>query len=300
MARVPRFLGVVLKVALAAVALLVVLVVAATLNAPGRHGLEGADDREEAWKRGTPLRELADRAGVRFGSAVMVRDLRRDGAYAPVLAREFNSMTPFVEMTWGSIHPERDRFDFAMADELVAFAEAHDMRVRGHTLVYGQVVDPPNPEYLTATTDPEVLSALMEEHVRTVAGHYAGRVEAWDVVNEPLVPFGDMSKGDGLAEHVFSRLLGPGYIAEALHLAREADPDAQLFLNEFGALLPGPKQDRYYRLTKDLRPRARRWTPWASRGTSFPSSARRTRLASRSKRRSGVSPPSASLSRSPS
>jgi endo-1,4-beta-xylanase len=73
------------------------------------------------------------------------------------------------------------------------------------------------------------------------------------VVNEPLPPFGDPSRGDGLAPHVFSRTLGPGYIAEALRLAREADPDAQLFLNEFGVLEPGARQERYFRLVHELR-----------------------------------------------
>jgi len=92
----------------------------------------------------------------------------------------------------------------------------------------------------------------MAEHVRTVAGRYAGRVQSWDVVNEPLRPFGDPSEGDGLAQHVFSRLLGPGFISEALRLARQADPKAQLFVNEFGVLAPGPRQDRYFRLVKDL------------------------------------------------
>jgi endo-1,4-beta-xylanase len=155
-------------------------------------------------------------------------------------------------MKWGTVHPEPGRYDFDTADELVALAEAHGMRVRGHTLVYGQVVDPPNPEYLSQMTDAAALRALMAEHIRTVAGRYAGRIDAWDVVNEPIIAFGDPTEGTGLSQHVFTRILGPGYIAEALHLAREADPDAQLFLNEFGALVPGPKQERYYRLVKEL------------------------------------------------
>jgi endo-1,4-beta-xylanase len=252
MPRLPRFLRILLKVVLAIVALIVVFIGVTALTAPGRSGLDGAEERAEAWKQGARLRDLADRVGVRFGSAVMVRDIRADPEYAPVLVREFNSVTPFVEMKWGNIHPEGDRYDFEEADELVALAEAHGMRVRGHTLVYGQCVDPPNPEYLLAITDPEALRAEMKEHIQKVAGRYAGRIEAWDVVNEPLLAFGDMSKGNGLSQHVFSRVLGPGYIAEALRMAREVDPDAQLFLNEFGALTPGPKQERYYRLVKDL------------------------------------------------
>ena len=252
MSRLWRIVRMLAKLALLIVAFVVVIFVGSIYTAPGRGGLEGADDRARIWDQAPPLRELADRVGVRFGSAVMARDMRADPAYSPVLAREFNSLTPFVEMKWGTLHPEPDRYDFTMADELVAFAEAHDMRVRGHTLVYGQCVDPPNPEYLGETTDPDALRTLMTDHVRTVAGRYAGRIEAWDVVNEPLLAFGDLTQGDGLSQHVFSRVLGPGYIAEALHLARQADPDAQLFLNEFGALTPGPKQDRYFQLVAEL------------------------------------------------
>ena len=241
------------KTALACACIAAAFVAVTVLTAPGRYGLHGAEAREQRWRGQPSLRQLADRLGIRFGSAVMVRDMRRDPRYSPLLAREFNSVTPFVEMKWGTIHPAPDRYDFSQADDLVAFAVGHGMRVRGHALVYGQVVDPPNPEYVTQATDPGALRKLMAAHIQTVARRYAGQVQSWDVVNEPLVPFGDPRKGDGLAQHVFSRLLGPGYIAEALHLAREADPTAQLFLNEFGVLSAGPKQDRYFRLVEDLR-----------------------------------------------
>jgi endo-1,4-beta-xylanase len=224
-----------------------------SLTAPGRRGLGGAEQRAQAWHSLPPLRELADRAGVRFGSAVMVRDMRRDPRYSPLLAREFNSVTPFVEMKWGTIHPERDRYDFGQADELVSFATTHRMRVRGHALIYGQVIDPPNPEYLSRTTDPAALRGLMADHIQAVMRRYAGRVTAWDVVNEPLAWKADSANEGGLAQHVFSRALGPGYIAEALQLARQADPAAQLFINEFGTLEPGPRQERCFRLVEELR-----------------------------------------------
>ena len=127
----------VVSVLAGAVALLLLAFVGLTaLTAPGRRGLAGAQQRANAWQGLPPLRELADRAGIRFGSAVMVRDMRGDPRYSPLLAREFNSVTPFVEMKWGTIHPERDRYDFTQADELVDFAVRHRMRVRGHALVY--------------------------------------------------------------------------------------------------------------------------------------------------------------------
>jgi endo-1,4-beta-xylanase len=248
--RILRWLG---WTTLVLVVVVAVVVVATTLTAPGRDGLPGAAQRAREWEGQPPLRALADRIGVRFGSAVMSSDLRNDPQYGPVLAREFNSLTPFVEMKWGTIHPEPRRYDFTQADELVGFATAHGMRVRGHTLVYGHVVDPPNPAYLSETTEPAALRAMMADHIRTVAGRYRGRVSAWDVVNEPLRPFGDPLKGGGLSDNVFTKALGPGYIAEALRLARETDPGAQLFINDFGVLEAGPKQDRYFRLVKELR-----------------------------------------------
>ena len=115
------------------------------------------------------------------------------------------------------------------------------------------LVKPVSQTDLSETTERAALRAMMADHIRTVAGRYRGRVSAWDVVNEPLRSFGDPSKSDGLSDNVFTRILGPGYIAEALRLARETDPGAQLFINDFGVLNAGAKQDRYFRLVRELR-----------------------------------------------
>jgi len=254
MSRIRRVLRLLMLAALALAALVAIFVAATVATTPGRRALAGAEERANVWRQQPPLRELADRLGVRFGSAVMASDLRDDPQYGPVLGREFNSLTPFVEMKWGTIHPEADRYDFTLADQLVAFASAHRMRVRGHALVYGQAADPPNPDYLLKITDPAALRAMMAAHIRTLMARYRGRVDAWDVVNEPLPTFGDPIRSkDGLAQHVFSKLLGAGYIAEALRLARDADPGARLFINEQGTLEPGPRQDAYFRLVRELR-----------------------------------------------
>ena len=239
--------------ALAIVVIVAVVVGSTVLTTPGRNGLSGAAERAREWRAREPLRELADAAGVRFGSAVMATDLRNDPQYGPVLAREFNSLTPFVEMKWGTVHPEPERYDFAQADALVDFAAEHRMRVRGHTLVYGRVVDPPNPKYLSEMTDPAALGAMMADHIRTVVGRYRGRVDAWDVVNEPLQAFGMSAQVDSRSDNVFTRVLGSGYVEEAFRLARAADRSAQLFINEFGVLDPGAKQERYFQLVKALR-----------------------------------------------
>ena len=198
------------------------------------------------------LRDLAAEHGLSIGSAAHDDHISDDPEYGVVLGREFDSLTPYTAMKWGQIHPEPDRYDFTGADALADFAAAKRMRVRGHTLVWGGAADPPNPGYVNNASSPAELRALMADHIQNVMGRYRGRVDRWDVVNEPLTLFGESGETDGLRDHVFLQQLGAGYIAEALALAHAADPAARLFVNDFFVLKPGPKQDRYFRLVRDL------------------------------------------------
>lgn len=207
----------------------------------------------DAGSGGATLRDAAARSGFSIGTAAHDQYLASadEPRYGEVLAREFDSITPYTAMKWGRIHPEPDRYDFSGADAIVDFAQAHGMRVRGHTLVWGGAADPPNPDYVSQV-DAEALRAMTADHIRTVMGRYRGRVTRWDVVNEPLTAFGEDGGTGGLRDSAFLQKLGPGYIAEALRIAHEADPDAKLFVNEFLELKPGVKQDRYFRLVRDL------------------------------------------------
>ena len=88
-------------------------------------------------------------------------------------------------------------------------------RVHGHTLVWGKQLPP----WLTERTwTREELRSFLERYVKAVMGRYRGRIESWDVVNEPLAE-------DGSLQHnLWRRVLGPGYVADALRWAHEADP----------------------------------------------------------------------------
>lgn len=207
---------------------------------------------EEATDPPASLRVVAASRGVSIASAAHDEHILDDPQYGPVLAREFDSITPYTAMKWGRIHPEPGRYDFTGADTIVDFATAHRMRVRGHTLVWGGAADPPNPDYVNNTTSPSELRGLMSDHIQTVMRHYAGRVDRWDVVNEPLTTFGEIGTTDGLRDSVFLQQLGSGHIAEAFELAHQADPTARLFVNEVFALKPGAKQERYFRLVSEL------------------------------------------------
>jgi endo-1,4-beta-xylanase len=198
-----------------------------------------------AWNEVAPLRDAAAAAGRLVGAAVFSSGLAGDPTYAGAAGRHFSSLTAEWEMKWDPVQKSPGVYDFSGGDAIVAFAEARGMRVKGHTLVWHGAT-PPWVEALS----PSELRIAFEDHIRTVAGHYRRRVYAWDVVNEAI----DDSVS-GLRSTVFSRGLGPGYVAEAFRLARRADPDAELVYNDYGAEGLNRKSNDVYALVEDLKAR---------------------------------------------
>jgi endo-1,4-beta-xylanase len=202
------------------------------------------------------LREAAAKSGILVGTAVRPEQLTEPG-YAATLAREFNMLEPENALKWESIHPGPDTFDFAAGDRLVDFAIAHQMKVRGHTLVWHQQ----NPPWLTKEQrTPEQLAHILEQHIKTVVGHYRGKVFAWDVVNEAF----DEGKNEGKLRSTLWREQpgiglanrGYSYIEQCFRWAHAADPDALLFYNEAGAEAMNRKSDAIYAMVKDFRTRS--------------------------------------------
>jgi endo-1,4-beta-xylanase len=176
-----------------------------------------------------------------IGAAVFPEGLT-DERYARALSGEFNALTPENAMKWGPIHPEPTRWNFEPADRLVAFAGVHRMKIKGHALIWHEML----PRYVKGLP-PEELRRAVHEHLRTLVGRYKGRVYAWDVVNEAL---GDT---EGLRPSVFLEKLGEGYIAEAFQIAHEVDPEALLIYNDYGCEGLGAKSDRQYKLLRSLK-----------------------------------------------
>lgn len=190
-----------------------------------------------------PLRTLAQARGLLIGAAVDADALQTESTYREVLAREFNLVTPENALKFGPVHPERERYDFGPADAIVEFAEENGMLVRGHTLVWHSQL----PDWLTEGEFTRAeLMAILREHIRTVVGRYRGRIQAWDVVNEAI---GD----DGaLRDTIWLQGIGPEYLDLAFQWAHEADPEARLFYNDYGAEGRGAKADAVYALARDL------------------------------------------------
>ena len=93
-------------------------------------------------------------------------------AYADTLVREFNRLEPENATKFGPIHPQEGTYSFGLPDALVAFAREHKLAVRGHTLVWHKQ----NPAWVTrGDRTPEQLSTILQDHIKTVAGHFAGQ-----------------------------------------------------------------------------------------------------------------------------
>jgi endo-1,4-beta-xylanase len=126
------------------------------------------------------LRDLAARNGIYIGAAVWTTHLAYP-EHQEVLSREFNMLTPEHEAKFCMISTGRGQYDFSKVDELVDFAEANDMVVHGHTLIWHQC----SPDWVeNATFSRDEAIEVLREHITTVVGRYKGRIKYWDVVNE--------------------------------------------------------------------------------------------------------------------
>ncbi len=182
-------------------------------------------------------------SGKLVGAAVQ-SGLLGDGRYSAVLARHFNYLTAEYEMKWGAIERVQGVNDFGAGDAIVAYGEANGMEIKGHALIWHQSL----PSWVGALSAAD-LRVAFENHIRSVAEHYRGRVVAWDVVNEAIADDGS------LRDTVFRQKLGDTYIADAFRLARQADPQALLFYNDYSGEGLNLKSNRIYELVQGLRAR---------------------------------------------
>jgi endo-1,4-beta-xylanase len=189
-----------------------------------------------------PLRDAARASGKLVGAAVQ-SGLLSDGRYSGVLGRHFNYLTAEYEMKWDAIEHTRDSNDFRAGDAIVGYGQANGMQTKGHALIWHGSVPP-----WVGSLSPADLRSAFENHIRSVAEHFRGRVYAWDVVNEAVA-----DDGSGLRDTVFRQKLGDQYIADAFRIAHQADPQALLFYNDYGGEGLSQKSNRIYDLVQGLR-----------------------------------------------
>jgi endo-1,4-beta-xylanase len=161
-------------------------------------------------------------------------------------AKHFNSLTAENAMKWEKIHPLPGQYSFVEADSTVAFAEKNGMFMVGHCLIWhSQTPDWVFTDSLGKPLTRDALLARMKDHIFTVVGHYKGHVKGWDVVNEALADDGSMRKTK------WYEIIGDDYLQQAFEFAKEADPDAELYYNDYNIETPA-KSDSALQLLKKL------------------------------------------------
>jgi endo-1,4-beta-xylanase len=171
----------------------------------------------------------------------------RDTATIRVIQEQFNAVVAENCMKPGPIHPRNGVYNFAPADQFVEFGEKNHMFITGHCLIWHSQA--PNwffTDSLGKTVSRDVMIARMKEHISTVVGRYKGRVKGWDVVNEALNEDGTYRKTK------FWEIIGEDYLRLAFQFAHEADPDAELYYNDY-SLANTEKRNGAVALVKKLK-----------------------------------------------
>ncbi len=204
--------------------------------------------------RQQPLQEISlkDALADKFLIGVAINSTQaagRDTAATRIIRQHFNSIVAENCMKSEVIHPEENRYDFTLSDQFVEFGEANGMYIIGHTLIWHSQLAPWFcVDEKGEPVSPEVLTERMRDHIHTVVGRYKGRIKGWDVVNEAIEDDGSYRKSK------FYEILGEEFIPLAFRFAQEADPDAELYYNDFSMAHPG-KREGVVRLVKQLRER---------------------------------------------
>jgi endo-1,4-beta-xylanase len=184
---------------------------------------------------------LKTTAPILIGAAMSLEPLLTNAAYRSLAQTHFSMLVPENALKPQFVQPTQGQFVFNEADQLVTFAKANGMMIHGHTLVFGEA----NPQWMRQSPLSE-RQAIMTDHITSVMQHYRGQITAWDVVNEPLADDGSMR------DTIWRQAMGDDYIALALRAARAADPDAKLFINEYGLEADGDRWQRLLSLIRQL------------------------------------------------
>src|SRR5215211_6212738 len=160
----------------------------------------------------------------------------KDTRGAEIVRTHFNSITPENILKWALVHPQPDKYDFAASDRFVEFGEKHKMFIVGHTLVWHNQT----PRWVFEDAhgkpvDRETLLSRLREHIFKVVGRYKGRIKGWDVVNKAI------NQDGTIRQSPWFKIIGEDYLVKAFQFAHEADPNAELYYNDYDLELPAKR-----------------------------------------------------------
>ena len=204
---------------------------ALTVNAAFAQQPTLRDAYRDYWDMGVSVNQWQVKAGAK--SLITQQDFSKDTPADQTkdwetIVRHFNYVVAENCMKCEVIHPKEGVYDFTLADQFVNKARAAGLKVLGHCLIWHSQCAPWfHYDEQGNLVSPEVLKQRMREHIYTVVNHFKGRVQAWDVVNEAFEDDGTLRKS------LFYQILGEDYIPLAFRYAHEADPSAELYINDY-------------------------------------------------------------------
>lgn len=160
----------------------------------------------------------------------------RNKAAVSVVEQQFNSIVAENCMKSMYLQPREGEFNFKDADRFVEFGEKNGMQIIGHTLIWHSQA----PRWFFVDKEGkdvsrDVLIERMRKHIHTVVSRYKGRIHGWDVVNEAILDNGEWRKSK------FYEIIGEDFIRLAFQFAHEADPDAELYYNDYSTAIPAKR-----------------------------------------------------------
>lgn len=187
-----------------------------------------------------PLKTLAP-----WPIGTAVRDMHlNDADWTALAAQHFSRLTPEWEMKMEYILQPDGSLQLDRANRMAAFARENGMTLHGHTLVWYEQ----DGEYFQRLKDDrDAFLKAYTGYIQGVMTPYRGLATSWDVVNEPI-----MFEGEGIRPCLWRTVLGDDYIRLAYQAAREADPEADLFLNEYHLEHKPQKRRTFLKLCEDL------------------------------------------------
>lgn len=183
-----------------------------------------------------------------IGAALNVKQSSgTDTSSLKIVKRHFNSIVAENCMKSEEIQPREGEFYFDEADRFVNFGIENKMTIIGHCLIWHSQC----PDWFFLDNEgnkvsPEILKQRMKTHISTVVGRYKGKIKGWDVVNEAIVEDGSYRNSK------FYEILGEEFIPLAFQYAHEADPDAELYYNDYGMNVKG-RRDGVVKLIHSLK-----------------------------------------------
>lgn len=180
----------------------------------------------------TPSLKEAYHKDFAIGTALNTRQIEeKDPAAALLVPQQFNMVTPENIMKAEIIHPEWNRYDFDLADKLIAYGEKHHIKINGHTLIWHSQLPP----FVHRIQRADSFRLFFNDHINTIARRYSGKVYSWDVVNEALNEDGSLRKS------IFLKKMGEDYVTEAFRLAQAASPGTALYYNDYNNEQPAKR-----------------------------------------------------------